>query len=109
LMSLFGMAGIVVAIVAFVVFGNPTSGGSVPSQMLSGGYRFLAELLPNNAAVSLVHGIQYFGANGIGHPLFVLAFYTAIALVVCFAQAYRQTRSPASAVSTTPGPVPAAQ
>ncbi len=33
-MALFGMAGIVVAIVAFVVLGNPTSGGSVPSQML---------------------------------------------------------------------------
>lgn len=109
LMSVFGMAGIVVAIVAFVVLGSPTSGGSVPSQMLSGGYRFLAEVLPNNAGVSLVHGIQYFGGNGIGHPVLVLALYAAIGLAVCFAQACRQARPPASNGSTIPDLVRAAR
>jgi hypothetical protein len=92
LVSLFGMAGIVVAIVAFVILGNPTSGGSVPNEMLSGGYRFLAEVLPNHAAVSLVHGIQYYGGNGLGHPIFVLGLYAAVAVAVCFAQAYRRIR-----------------
>ena len=107
LISLFGMAGIMVAIVAFVVLGNPTSGGAVPIQMLSGGYPFLANVLPNNAAISLVHGIEYFGGNGIGHPLFVLGLYAAVALVVCFAQAYRQTRVRANDGSTTPNLVSA--
>jgi hypothetical protein len=79
-----------------VVLGNPSSGGPVPRQMLSGGYRLLAEVLPNNAGVSLVHDVQYFGGNGTGHPLFVLALYAALALAVCFAQAYRQGRSSAN-------------
>ena len=45
LRSLFRITGIVVAIVAFVVLGNPTSGGSEPVQMLSGGFQFLAKIL----------------------------------------------------------------
>ena len=92
LMSLFGIAGVVVAIVALVVLGNPTSGGSVPEQMLSGGYQFLAKILPNNAAVALVHRIAYFGGGQLGHPLVVLALYAVIATAVCFAQALRRSR-----------------
>lgn len=92
LMSLFGIAGVVVAIVALVVLGNPTSGGSVPEQMLSGGYQFLAKILPNNAAVALVHRIAYFGGGQLGHPLLVLALYAVIATAVCFAQALRRSR-----------------
>ena len=92
LMSLFGIAGIVVAIVALVVLGNPTSGGSVPVQMLSGGYQFLAKILPNNAGVALVHGIEYFDGNQLGHPLVVLALYAVIATAVCFAQVLRRSR-----------------
>jgi hypothetical protein len=92
LTSLFGIAGIVVAIVALVVLGNPTSGGSVPVQMLSGGFQFLAKILPNNAGVALVHRIEYFGGNQLGHPLAVLALYVVIATAICFAQALRRSR-----------------
>ncbi len=106
-MSLLGFAGVAIAIFAFVVLGNPTSGGSVPSQMLSGGYRFLADVLPNNAAISLVHGIQYFGGNGLGHPLFVLALYAGAALVLCFAQAWRKARSHTRDAATASHLVPA--
>jgi hypothetical protein len=101
LMSLFGMAGVVVAIVALVVLGNPTSGGSVPVQMLSSGYQLLAKILPNNAGIALVHGIEYFGGNQLGHPLLVLALYAVIATAVCFAQAMRRSRP-------APAPQPAA-
>jgi hypothetical protein len=92
LMSLFGIAGVVVAIVALVILGNPTSGGSVPVQMLSGGFQFLAKILPNNAAVALVHRIEYFEGNQLGHPLVVLARYAVIATAICFGQALRRSR-----------------
>jgi hypothetical protein len=92
LISLFKTAGIVPAIVAFVVLGNPTSGGAVPVQLLSSGYRVLAKILPNNAGIALVHGIEYFGGNQLGHPLLVLALYAVIATAVCFAQALRRSR-----------------
>lgn len=104
LMSLFGIAGVAVAIVAFVVLGNPTSGGPVPVQMLSGGYRFLAEVLPNNAAVGAVHAVQYFDGNQIGRPLLVLALYAALALAVCFARTLRQPRSSRAGAAVAPEP-----
>jgi hypothetical protein len=102
LLSLFGMAGIIVAVVAFVVLGNPTSGGSVPAQMLSAGYRVVGEVLPNSAGISLVHAIQYFGGNGTGHPILVLALYAAIALAVCCARACRQRPAAGGGVPAAP-------
>jgi hypothetical protein len=102
LMSLLGMSGIVVAIVAFVILGNPTSGGSVPVQMLPAGFRFLAQVLPNNAGISLVHGVQYFSGNQTGHPLLVLALYAAAAVAVCFGRAMRRSRSAHATVPAAP-------
>lgn len=92
LMSLIGMAGIAVAIGAFVILGNPVAGGAVPVQMLSSGFRYLADVLPNNAGVTLVHGIQYFGGNGTGHAILVLALYAGIATAICFARTLRRPR-----------------
>jgi hypothetical protein len=110
LMSLIGMAGIAVAAVAFVILGNPTSGGSVPVQMLSSGFRFLADVLPNNAGVTAIREIEYFGGNGTGHPLLVLALYAAIATAVCFAQALRRSRpAPPALPAAQPVAPPAAQ
>jgi hypothetical protein len=93
LMSLFGIAGIVVAVVVFVLLGNPTSGGPVPVQMLSGGFLFLAKILPNNAGIALVQRIAYFDGNQLGHPLLVLALYAVIATAVCFGEALGRSRS----------------
>ena len=93
LRSLFGIAGVLVAIAAFVLLGNPTSGGSVPVQMLSGGFQFWAKVLPNNAGVALVQRIEYFDGNQLGHPLVVLALYAVIATALCFAAALRRSRS----------------
>jgi hypothetical protein len=99
LTSLLGLPGIVIAIVMFVVLGNPTSGGSVPVQMLSGGYRFLAGVLPTNAAVGLVRGFAYFDGNQIARPLLVLSLYAAVSLVICLGLALRRARAAAPATS----------
>ena len=104
LTSLIGLSGIVIAIVTFVVLGNPTSGGSVPVQMLSGGYRFLAGVLPTNGAMGLVRGIAYFDGNQIARPLLVLSIYAGVALLTCLGLALRRDRAAAAAAP----PVPAA-
>jgi hypothetical protein len=110
LTSLVGLTGIVIAIVTFVVLGNPTSGGSVPVQMLSGGYRFLAGVLPTNGAMGLVRGIAYFDGNQIARPLLVLSIYAGVALVTCLGLALRRARTAAAAAPAVPaaedGPAP---
>lgn len=102
LTSLVGLPGIVIAIVMFVLLGNPTSGGSVPVQMLSGGYRFLAGVLPTNAGVSLVHGFAYFDGNQIAGPLLVLSIYAGVSLAVCLGLALRRARAAAPATKPVP-------
>jgi hypothetical protein len=93
LTSLVGLPGIVIAIVMFVVLGNPTSGGSVPVQMLAGGYRFLAGVLPTNAAMGLVRGFAYFDGNQIVRPLLVLSIYAGASLAVCLGLALRRAHA----------------
>jgi hypothetical protein len=102
LTSLVGLPGIVIAIVMFVLLGNPTSGGSVPVQMLSGGYRFLAGVLPTNAGMGLVRGFAYFDGNQIARPLLVLSIYAGVSLLLCLGLALRRARAAASATATAP-------
>lgn len=82
LLSLLGMSGLVVAIASLVILGNPTSGGSVPTEMLSGGWRVLADILPTNAGVRLVRSIQYFHGHNISGPLAILGAYAIAALAL---------------------------
>jgi hypothetical protein len=103
LISLLGMPGIVVAIVLFVLLGNPTSAGSVPVQMLSGGYRFLAGVLPTNAGVALVRGIAYFDGNQVARPLLLLSVYAGASLLACFGPALRRNRVAAPPAASAPG------
>jgi hypothetical protein len=103
LTSLVGLPGIVIAIVLFVLLGNPTSGGSVPVQMLSGGYRFLAGVLPTNAGMGLVRDFAYFDGNQIARPLLVLCIYAGVSLAACLGLALRR----AGAAGPATAPVPA--
>ncbi len=104
LMSLLGLSGIVVAIVMFVVLGNPTSAGAVPVQMMSAGYRFLAQVLPTNASVGLVRALAYFGGQQIARPLLVLSLYAGVSLAIL---AGRALRAPAPVVAAGQDPLPA--
>jgi ABC-type multidrug transport system permease subunit len=92
LTALLGLGGTIVSILLFVLLGNPTSGGSVPVQMMTGGFRLLSKVLPNNVGVSAVRSAQYFGGSQIGHPLLVLALYAGIAAVAFFSTAAYRSR-----------------
>lgn len=82
LMSLLGIPGLIIAIGTLVILGNPTSGGSVPVEMMTGGWRFLAHVLPTNAGVSFVRSFAYLDGNQMNDPLTVLLIYTAVSVLV---------------------------
>lgn len=105
LISVLGMPGLILAIATLVILGNPTSGGSVPDEMLAGGWRFLARILPTNAAVRLVRYVQYFDTHHAGAPglaLGVLSVAAVGVLVIVAAMRDRRGRS-ATTAAVAPG------
>jgi hypothetical protein len=83
---LFGIVGIGLAVLVFVVLGNPSAGGVFPPPMIPTFWRVIGPWLPNGAATSVTRSIAYFGGTRITGPLLVLAVWavlgTAIALTV---------------------------
>ena len=78
LQSLFGILGTAVAILAFIVLGNPASGGPLPTQVLPGIWRTLGPYLPGGAGTSLIRNIAYFGGQNLTQPLLVLFTWLAV-------------------------------
>lgn len=72
LQSMFGIIGIAITIVVFVVLGNPSAGGAYQSGLLPPFWRFLTDAVPNGAGTDLVRRIVYFDSAGIGLRLGVL-------------------------------------
>jgi hypothetical protein len=108
-MSLLGLPGLIIAIGTLVILGNPTSGGAVPVQMMTGGWRFLAHVLPTNAGVSFIRSFAYLDGNQMNDPLTVLLIYTAVSVLVLLGLAIRRgaVRPAAPAVTVTPVSTPA--
>jgi len=90
MLSLIGLPGLIIAVGTLVILGNPTSGGAVPPAMLARGWRVLADILPTNAGVSLVHGIAYYANHQIATPLTTLAIYASASILVLVALAVRR-------------------
>ena len=80
--SLLGVVGTTIAILIFVVLGNPASGGGFPFPLLPGLWRVLGPYTPSGAGVTLVRNSVYFGGHGTGFPVAVLAVWLAVALAL---------------------------
>jgi hypothetical protein len=89
-----GVVGIGLAIIIFVVLGNPSAGGAYPGPLLPGFWRAIGPWIVPGAGVSAVRGIVYFGGNQILSPLLVLAGYAAVGLLVSAAIAGRRSGHP---------------
>ena len=81
LQSFFGMIGTTVAILVFVVLGNPASGGPFPTQLLPGFWRWIGPDLPAGAGVDLIRNVVYFNGNATSRPLLVLFIWLTVAVV----------------------------
>jgi hypothetical protein len=79
LRRLLGPLGILVTVILFMQFGNPSSGGSNGVPYLPTFWHDLGPFLPPRNAADLLRNTVYFGGNGIGRALTVLLAYTVIA------------------------------
>ncbi|MGW7541383.1 ABC transporter permease [Streptomyces sp. NPDC054770] len=75
---LWGVIGIGVTIVLFVVMGNPSAGGAYPATLLPPFWRTVGQWLPPGAGTTAVRNTVYFSAHAIARPLWVLAGYAVL-------------------------------
>jgi hypothetical protein len=87
---LFGVLGIGVTVLVFVILGNPSAGGAYQPTLLPPFWRTLSGALPNGAGTDAVRRIVYFGANGITGHLIVIAAYILGGAVIAAAGSHLQ-------------------
>lgn len=80
--SLLGIAGTGIAVLLFVVLGNPSAGGVFSPQLLPGLWREIGAALPTGAGTSLVRNTAYFDGTATGGPVLVLLIWAALGVTV---------------------------
>jgi hypothetical protein len=93
LQTLFGVLGIAITILLFVVLGNPSAGGPYQATLLPPFWRALNGALANGAGVDTVRRIVYFGGYGITRDLLVIAAYAVGGTAVAISASIVRNRS----------------
>lgn len=99
-LELFGVSGIGVGALIFLIIGYPASGGSSAPELLPGFWRGLSQLLPPGAAITAIRDTVYFHGHSMTKALLVLGIFAilGVAIVVTVQMLRGRTRS-AAAVS----------
>jgi hypothetical protein len=101
LQAILGVAGTLVALVAFVLLGNP-SAGLYPGSFLPGFWGAIGSWLPGGAGLSALRGSVYFDAVGIGGRLGLLAVYSLVGAAITIALGWRRgMRAPEAEIATS--------
>ena len=79
-----GTIGIGLAIIVFVVLGNPSAGGPYAWQLLPPFWRDIGPWLPSGAGTAAARGIAYFGSTAITANLLVVAAYGVVGIIVVY-------------------------
>lgn len=87
--SLLGIVGTGVAVLLFVVLGNPSAGGVFSPQLLPGLWRDIGAALPTGAGNSLVRNTAYFDGTATGGPVVVLLIWALLGVVVALVRGGR--------------------
>ena len=93
LARLVGPAGLGLVALTVVLLGNPTSGATIGRAFLPDGYRHVAGLLPNGAAVESAQSVLHFGGAGAGTPLLVLSLWALVGVALLLGAHLRESRS----------------
>ncbi|WP_031076832.1 ABC transporter permease [Streptomyces sp. NRRL WC-3742] len=93
LQCLFGIIGIGVAVLIFVVLGNPSAGGVYPDPMMPPFWRAIGSIIPNGAGAAVTKSIAYFDSTNIGKPLLVLFVWALVGIAVAVLAVLRTPRS----------------
>ena len=97
LQVLFGIVGIGVAVLLFVVLGNPSAGGAFQLHLLPPFWRAIGYILPTGAGTDAVRRIVYFGGAGIGGHVLTLALWAVLGTAVALGAAVALRRNGESA------------
>ncbi|WP_111765088.1 DUF3533 domain-containing protein [Nakamurella deserti] len=89
---LFGVIGIGVTVLVFVVLGNPSAGGAYQSELLPPFWRGLTDALPNGAGTDAVRHLVYLEGTGITGHLLVIAAYVVVGAVIAVAASHLRHR-----------------
>ncbi|WP_405361339.1 DUF3533 domain-containing protein [Kitasatospora sp. NBC_00085] len=92
LQCLFDIVGIGLAVLIFVVLGNPSAGGVFPPPLMPPFWRAIGAWIPNGAGTDATRSIAYFGATNLGMPLLVLMVWALVGVAVTFAAVMRGPR-----------------
>lgn len=96
--AVFGTVGVGLAILFFVVLGNPSAGGAFNYQLLPEPWSFIGRWLPNGAGVDAVRSVVYLDGHDLGFNLGTMAWWLAVGLLVFLLAAnntywgFKQTR-----------------
>ncbi|NYI03598.1 DUF3533 domain-containing protein [Allostreptomyces psammosilenae] len=82
LQTLLGIIGVGVAILLFVVLGNPSAGGAYPTPLLPPFWRAIGGWLPPGAGTTVVRNTVYFSGHATAGAWWILAGYAAVGTVV---------------------------
>ena len=78
LQTVLGAGGTLVVVIVFVIFGAPSSGGTVPASYLPTLWRTIGPYLPAGAGTTVVRNTIYFDGNRIARSLIILAGYLVV-------------------------------
>ncbi|MBP1160914.1 hypothetical protein ABIC28_002082 [Rhodococcus sp. PvR044] len=93
-----GILAVPLAILIFVVLGNPSAGGAFGSNVLPGFYAAIGRWITPGAGTEGVRSIVYFQGTGVGQPIVTLAIYTVVGVALMLGFAARTSRrAPATA------------
>ncbi|MGV1087867.1 MAG: DUF3533 domain-containing protein [Mycobacterium sp.] len=93
LQTLFGVIGIGLTVVLFVILGNPSAGGAYQPAVLPPFWRAISSFLPNGAGTDAIRRIVYFDGHGITHGLVVLVCWILGGVLVTLSGAAVMHRS----------------
>ncbi|MFJ2864599.1 ABC transporter permease [Kitasatospora sp. NPDC087314] len=93
LQCLFDIVGIGIAVLIFVVLGNPSAGGVYPPPMMPAFWRAIGSVIPNGAGTSAARSIAYFGSTNLAMPIVVLVVWAVAGVAVTFLAVLRGPRS----------------
>ena len=87
LQTLFGVIGIGLTVIIFVILGNPSAGGAYQPSVLPPFWRAISSYLPNGAGTEAIRRIVYFDGHAITHPIVVLICWIVGGVLVTLAGA----------------------
>ncbi|SCX45804.1 ABC-2 family transporter protein [Klenkia marina] len=95
-----GLVGIGLAIVLFVILGNPSAGGAYPAPLLPPFWSAIGPWLPPGAGTGAVRGIVYFSGAGVAQACWVLAAYAVVGVLATLVGSGRVTAAEPEPVET---------